>query len=40
MIMVPLSTIFQLYRGGQSFIGGGTRRKSPIRRNSLTKLIT
>jgi len=39
---MPLSTIFQLYRGGQ-FIGGGTRstrRKPPTCRKSLTIFIT
>jgi len=30
---MPLSTIFQLYRGGQFFIDGGNRR---IRRKPLT----
>jgi len=38
----PLSTIFQLYRGGQ-FIGGGnrgTRRKPPTCRKSPTNYIT
>jgi hypothetical protein len=40
--LMPLATIFQLYRGGQ-FIGGGnqsTWRKSPTCRKSLTNLIT
>jgi hypothetical protein len=39
--LMPLSTIFQLYRG--SFIGGGnrsTRRKPPTWRKSLTNFIT
>jgi hypothetical protein len=37
--LMPLSTIFQLYRGGQ-FIGGGNRRNPPICRKSLTIFIT
>jgi hypothetical protein len=40
--LTPLSTIFQLYRGGQ-FIGGGNRntpRKPPTSRKSLTNFIT
>jgi hypothetical protein len=39
--LMPLSTIFQLYRGG--FIGGGnrsTRRKPPTCHKSLTNFIT
>jgi len=42
--LTPLSTIFQLYRGGQvSFIDWGnrsTRRKPPTCRMSLTNFIT
>ena len=45
--LMPLSTIFQLYRGGQfkTFIGGGnestsTRGKPPTCRKSLINLIT
>jgi hypothetical protein len=34
-LMMPLSTIFQLYRGSQ-FIGEGNRRKPPTCRKSLT----
>ena len=40
--LTPLSTIFQLYRGGQ-FIGGGNRsirRKSPTCRKSRTNFIS
>ena len=40
--LTPLSTIFQLYRGGQ-FIGGENRsimRKLPTCRRSLTTFIT
>ena len=33
--LMPLSTIFQLYRGSH-FIGGGNRRKPPTRPKSLT----
>ena len=39
----PLSTLFQLYRGVVSFIGGGnrsTQRKQPFCRKSLTNYIT
>ena len=39
--LTPLSTIFQLYRGGQ-FIGGGNRvtgRKPPTYRKSLTNFL-
>jgi hypothetical protein len=35
MVLMPLSTIFQLYRGG--FIGGGKRR---TQRKPLTQFIT
>jgi hypothetical protein len=41
--LTPLSTIFQLYRGGQFCFGGGnksTRRKPPNCRKSLTNFIT
>ena len=41
--LMPLSTIFQLYRGGLSFTGGGnrsTRRKPHTCRKSLTNFIT
>ena len=37
--LMPPSTIFQLYRGSQFYIGGGnrrTRRKPPTCHNSLT----
>ena len=36
--LTPLSTIFQLYRGGQ-FIGGGIWRESPTCRKSVTNVI-
>ena len=41
--LTPLSTIFQLYRGAVSFIGGGdrsTRIEPPTCRMSLTIVIT
>jgi len=37
--LTQLSTIFQLYHGGQ-FIGGGNRRNPPTCRKSLTNFIT
>jgi len=40
---MPLSTIFQLYRGGVSLIGGGkwsARRKPRTCRKSLANFIT
>jgi len=40
---MPLSTIFQIYRGGHSYIGEGirsTRRKLPTFRKSLVKKQT
>ena len=43
MVLMPLSTLFQLYRGGQVFVGGrnrSTRRKPPTCRKSLTHFIT
>jgi hypothetical protein len=43
MVLTPLSTIFQLYRGGQVFVGGrnrSTRRKPPTCRKSPTHFIT
>jgi hypothetical protein len=40
--LTPLSTIFQLYIGGQYFGGGNrsTRRKPPTCHKSLTNFIT